>query len=130
MSQEIGLALANYLDASGFGTLGTDIFVSQIPEGVNGIWVERIGGLQNNYVPMQEAVVNIYAKNTSAADAVTLLENIKNHIHRMHTTESGDNFIYTMLVLGNVEDVSRDLEYAKIVKLTVQLVYKNNGIIS
>jgi len=26
--------------------------------------------------------------------------------------------------------VSRDLEYAKIVKLTVQLVYKNNGIIS
>lgn len=130
MSQEIGLALANYLDLSGFGTLGTDIFVSQIPDGVNGIWVERIGGLQNNYVPMQEAVVNIYAKNTSAADAITLLENIKNHIHRMHTTNSGDNFIYTMLVLGNVEDVSRDLEYAKIVKLTVQLTYKNNGIIS
>ncbi len=130
MSTEIGLALANYLDASGFGTLGTDIFVSQIPDGVNGIWLERIGGLQNNYTPMQEAVVNIYAKNTSAADAVALLENIKNHIHRMHTTESGDNFIYTMLVLGNVEDVSRDLEYAKIVKLSVQLVYKNNGIIS
>lgn len=130
MSQEIALALANYLDTSGFGTLGTDIFVSQIPDGVNGIWVERVGGLQNNYVPMQEAVVNIYAKNTSAADAITTLENIKNHIHRMHTTTAGDNFIYTMLVLGNVEDVSRDLEYAKIVKLTVQLVYKNNGIIS
>lgn len=130
MTQEIGLALANYLDTSGFGTLGTDIFVSQIPDGVNGIWVERVGGLQNNYVPMQEAVVNIYAKNTSAADAITLLENIKDHIHRMHTTTAGDNFIYTMLVLGNVEDVSRDLEYAKIVKLTVQLVYKNNGIIS
>lgn len=130
MTQEIGLALANYLDTSGFGTLGIDIFVSQIPDGVNGIWVERIGGLQNNYVPMQEAVVNIYAKNTSAADAITLLENIKDHIHRMHTTTAGDNFIYTMLVLGNVEDVSRDLEYAKIVKLTVQLVYKNNGIIS
>ncbi len=130
MSTEIGLALANYLDASGFGTLGTDIFVSQIPDVVNGFWLERIGGLQNNYTPMQEAVVNIYAKNTSAADAVALLENIKNHIHRMHTTESGDNFIYTMLVLGNVEDVSRDLEYAKIVKLSVQLVYKNNGIIS
>lgn len=130
MTQEIGLALANYLDTSGFGTLGKDIFVSQIPDGVNGIWVERVGGLQNNYVPMQEAVVNIYAKNTSAADAITLLENIKDHIHRMHTTTAGDNFIYTMLVLGNVEDVSRDLEYAKIVKLTVQLVYKNNGIIS
>lgn len=130
MSQEIGQAFAYYLQASGFGTVGTDIFIGQIPDGINGVWVERIGGLQNNYVPMQESVVNIYAKNTSATDAVTALENINNHIHRMYATTSGDNYIYTMLVLGNVEEVSRDLEYAKIYKLTVQLVYKSNSVIS
>lgn len=130
MSQELSLAFANYLQASGFGTVGSDIYIGQIPDGVNGIWVERIGGLQNNYVPMQEGVVNIYAKNTSATDAVTTLESIKNHVHRMHTTTAGDNFIYTMLVLGNIEEVSRDLEYAKIYKLTVQLTYKSNSVIS
>ncbi len=60
---DITLALATYLQAAGFGTYGTNIFVGYIPENTDAIWLEQVGGSQNNYLPMQEAVVNIYIKN-------------------------------------------------------------------
>lgn len=127
---EIARALALYLVNANFGTLNTDVFVGYIPDDTSGIWVDRIGGLPNKYVPINEAALNIYSKNTSAADAIEKLEDIKNFIHRMHSTEAGDNEVYTMLVIGDIEDVSRDLEYAKVFKLTVQLVYRNTNLIS
>lgn len=127
---DIGYKLAEYLDNAGFGTLNTDIFVGQLPENTNGIWVERIGGAMSNYTPVEESALNIYASNTSASAAIQTLENIKRHIHRMHSTDSSQVQIYTMLVIGDVEEVSRDLEYNKIYKLTVQLVYRATSLIS
>lgn len=127
---DVTLAFANYLQTAGFGTYGTNIFVGYIPENTDAIWLEQVGGNQNNYVPMQEAVINIYIKNTNAATAVDTLNQVKNYIHRMHSTTVSNNYIYTMLVLGNIEDITRDLEYAKIFKLTVQLTYRNTNVIS
>lgn len=127
---DISYQVASYLANAGFGTIGTSIFVGQIPDGVNGIWTERIGGLQNNYVPVEEAVVNVYAKNTDASDAITLLTNIKNQIHRMHNSTSGNAYIYSFLVIGNIEDVVRDVEFAKIYKLTIQVMFRDTTVIS
>lgn len=130
MSVDVSRNLAAYLDSAGFGTLGTDIFVGQLPENTNGIWVERIGGQPMLYTPIEESVCNIYASNTSAMAAIEVLENIKRYIHRMHSTEMNTSSVYTMLVISDVEEVSRDLEYNKIYKLTVQLVYRDTGLIS
>jgi len=127
---DIGYNLAVYLANAGFGTLNTDIFVGQLPENTNGLWVERIGGTMNNYVPIEESALNIYASNTSSQNAINLLENIKRFIHRMHSTDQANAFVYTMLVIGDIEEVSRDLEYNKIYKLTVQLTYRNTTLIS
>lgn len=127
---DIANIVATYLDSADFGTVGTDIFVGQIPENTNGLYVIRSGGQMNNYVPIEESVVDIYVKDTSASDAITQLESIKRFIHRMHTTTSATAYVYTFLVIGDIEDVARDLEYAKIFKLTLQVVYRSTGIIS
>jgi len=127
---DVTLAMAYYLQTAGFGTYNTNIFVGYIPENTDAIWLEAVGGSQNNYVPMQEAVINIYIKNTNASTAVDKLNQVKHYIHRMHSTTVSNNYIYSMLVLGNIEDVTRDLEYAKIFKLTVQLTYRNTNVIS
>lgn len=127
---DIAERVATYLDGAGFGTIGTDIFIGQIPDETNGLYIVNAGGQLNNYVPIEESVVDIYAKNTSATEAVTLLENIKAFIHRMHSTELGDAYFYSFLVIGNVVDVARDLEYAKIYKLTLQVISRDTGIIS
>jgi hypothetical protein len=127
---DIALELANYLENANYGTVGTNIFAGQIPDETNGIYIVRTGGLPNNYVPIEETVLDIYVKSSSANDCITTLESIKRFIHRMHTTEINDAYIYTFLVLSDVEDVQRDLEYVKIFKITLQVVYRDTGLIS
>lgn len=127
---DIASEVADYLEDAGFGTVGTDIFIGQMPDETNGIWLERSSGSMANYVPVENPVVDIYVKDTSAADAMTLIENIKRFIHRMHNTSTANSYIYSMLVLSDVETVMRDLEYAKIFKISVQIMHRDTGVIS
>lgn len=122
--------IATYLQASGFGTVGTSIFAGQIPTGTDGVYVVRSGGQPHNYTPLTDTVFDIYAKDTSSSDAISLLEDIKNHIHRMHNTSTSNSYIYSLLVIGDVEDVQRDIEYAKIYKITVQAIIRDTSLIS
>lgn len=127
---DISFELAQYLSDAGFGTTGTSIFVSQIPEDTNGIYISRIGGQLNNYLPIEETALDIYCKDTSASDCITTLENIKRYIHRMHTTLTDNAYIYSMLVIGDVENVDRDLEYSKLFKITVSIIHRRIATIS
>ena len=127
---DIANRVATYLETAGFGSVGTDIFVGYIPEDLDGIWVERIGGTMNYYVPMEESVVNIYVKDTSASIAIDKIEDIKRYIHRMYSVDSATSYIYTLLVIGDVEDIARDLEYSKVYKITVQVIYRDKAVIS
>lgn len=127
---DIAYELVVWLQRMGFGTINTDLFVGQIPANTSGVWTELGGGSLNNYVPIEESVVDIYCKNMSSETCVEKLNNIKRAIHRMHTTEINDTYIYTFLVIGDITVVSRDPEYAKIYKLTVQVVHRDTGVIS
>lgn len=127
---DIANEFANYLQNAGFGTIGTDIFVGQIPSAQNGIYVVRNGGLLHNYIPIEETVVDVYIKDTSSLTSVQTIESIKRFVHRMHNTLTGNTYIYSMLVLGDVEDLDRDLEYANVYKISVQLKHRYNGAIS
>lgn len=122
--------MATYLQRSGFGTMGTDIFIGQIPEGTNGLFVERSGGQINNYVPIEETVVDIYSKDIKAETAINRLERIKKHIHRMYSSVIDDDYIYIFLVLGDIEPLERDVEYEKLYKLSVQVFHRDTTLIS
>lgn len=130
MSVDVAYTVAQYLDNAGYGDIGTDIFVGQIPATQNGIYVLRSGGQMNNYIPIEEAVVDIYVKDTSSSNAISTLEQIKRYVHRMHTTQVGNDYIYTLLIIGDIEDVQRDLELAKIYKITLQVVHRDTSVIS
>ena len=127
---DVALTVGTYLDNANFGTVGTDIFIGQIPATQDGIYIVRAGGQMNNYVPIEESVVDIYVKNTTSQQAIQTLEQIKRYIHRMHSTTIGNDYIYTFLVLGDIEDVQRDLELAKIYKITLQVVHRDEAVIS
>jgi hypothetical protein len=127
---DIANTVATYLQSAGFGTIGSDLFVGYIPDDTNGVWVERIGGTLNYYVPLEESIVNIYVKDTRANEAVDKIEDIKRYIHRMYSVDSTTSYIYTLLVIGDVEDIARDLEYAKVYKITVQVLFRDKTLIS
>lgn len=127
---DVAKTVATYLANAGFGTLGTDIFIGQIPDTKQGFFVVRTGGQMNNYVPIEESVVDIYYKGQFSETAIQELEAVKRYIHRMHNTELGQDYIYSFLVIGDVEDVQRDLQYEKIYKITVQVTHRDKTLIS
>lgn len=127
---DIAYEMAQYLDDAGFGTLGTDIFVGQIPAEQDGIYIVRASGALNTYVPIESTLLDIYIKDTSASTAITNLESIKRYVHRMYDTQTANSNIYSILVLGDVDDVSRDLEYNKVFKISVQVMCRDNNLIS
>lgn len=127
---DVAYSVAQYLQDAGFGTIGTDIFIGQIPSDTNGIFIVRSGGQLNNYVPIEETVVDIYVKNIKSELCVEKLEQIKRNIHRQHTQTINDTFVFTFLVIGDVQDVQRDVEYEKIYKITLQIVHRDTNLIS
>lgn len=127
---DIANEIAQYLDDAGFGTLGTDIFVGQIPAEQNGLYVLRAGGQAKLYNPLEEAILDIYCKNTKALTCVSTLEDIKRFIHRMHNTTTTNAYVYSILLIGDVEDIARDLEYSKVYKITISVLSRDTGVIS
>ena len=129
-SNSVAYAVAKYLADSGFGTLGTDIHVGYLPDNAAGVAVVYAGGQPHKYVPIDETVCDIYSKNTNAEEAEDKLVAIKNFIHRMHSTDMEGHFAYSILAIGDIEDVQRDQEYSKVYKLTIQLINRNTSLIS
>ncbi len=127
---DVSYEFANYLQGANFGTVGTDIFVGQIPDNTEGVFVVRSGGQLNNYVPIEETVLDVYVKDHSAVDAIAKIESIKRFVHRMHSTLINNTYVYTFLVIGDVDDVARDLEYEKIYKISVQVLHRDKNVIS
>lgn len=126
----IAYEYAQYLAQAGFGTLGEDIYVGQIPSATQGLYVAYMGGEVNSYLPLDTAVLVVYAKYSKASEAVEKITDIKNHVHRMHTTNTANAQFYSMLVLGDIEELERDEEYAKLYKLTIEVKYRDLSLIS
>lgn len=127
---DVANSMAKYLSDNGFGTLGTDIHVGYMPDNDSAIAVMRSGGIPHKYTPIVDTIVDIYVKNTSGTEAMSKIESIKNFVHRMHNTELENDYMYSMLVIGDVEDIQRDPEYSKVFKITVQLLHRDSALIS
>jgi hypothetical protein len=127
---DIAYEVAEYLQNAGFGTLNSSIFVDQIPSSVNGLYVESNGGPLHKYTSIEECALDIYVKDTSAQEAKEKLKNIKNLIHRMHNTATSRAYIYSILAIGNIESVDRDLENAKIYKQSYSVTCRDLALIS
>jgi hypothetical protein len=127
---DIAKQLAVYLQNAGYGTLGTSIFVGQIPASIDGLYVMRTSGTLNNYVPLETTIVDIFVKDQNSEQAITRIENIKRYIHRMHNTVSASSYIYSMLVISDVETIERTDDYQKIYKISVEVMHRALSLIS
>jgi hypothetical protein len=90
----------------------------------------RTSGTLNNYVPLETTIVDIFVKDQNSEQAITRIENIKRYIHRMHNTVSASSYIYSMLVISDVETIERTDDYQKIYKISVEVMHRALSLIS
>lgn len=130
MNSDILEEFADMIAAAGFGIVGTNIFIGQLPAETNGIYLVRLAGSLNNYLPMEETVVDVYTQNISSQTAIQTMESLKRTFHRHLETQVGNHKIYTILALSDVEDLGRDADYGKMYKVTFQINHRPLALIS
>lgn len=84
-------SLAQYLQDQGFGTVGTTIFKYRMPPSPdNCTAVYPTGGPEGlRYIPLNYPTVQVRVRNANPASGYTILQNIHNTLHGLHTTLSG-----------------------------------------
>lgn len=130
MNHDVLDTVANKIEALGYGTVGTDIFIGQLPADTDGIYLVRTGGTMNNYIPIEETIFTVYVNYASSQTAIQKLESIKRDLHR--TLESGDDNsqIYAILAMGDIEDLGREIDFGKVYLQTFTIKHRAKALIS
>lgn len=117
----------------GLGTLGQNIFINDIPAtSENAIMVMASNSeAPDSYLDTQYLSVDVWVRNTSSAQAYSLLQSVFVLFHRRANYTLGtDWYIYFSHVMGNIEEMGRDAEDRKLAKLTLRFIYRNLSNIS
>lgn len=130
MNNDILSTFADKLEADGFGTVGADIFIGQLPAETNGIYLQRTGGALNNYIPIEETFFTVYVQNISSETAIGVIENIKRTYHRHLETGDDNSVIYTILAIGDIADLGREIDYGKVYSISFNIKHRATALIS
>jgi hypothetical protein len=117
--------IATLLSNSGLGTLGSDLFIDNMPDDKNGLYIVHAGGELDKYTPMQTTIFDIYAKYQQAQTAVNKLESVLSLIHRMHSVNLSNTYLFSILGIGSVEVVDILDNNDKIYKITISVINRN-----
>lgn len=118
--------IAEKLEDEGIGTVGTDVFIGELPKNVeNGIMlVSSLSSEQDKYVDIREAYIDIWVRNKSSEDAIAKLESIIDVLQRSANWQGDSNFVYFGSMMSDVEDLDRDIQDRKLLRLSMRFIYR------
>lgn len=104
--------IAYYIEQQGRGTVGTDIFVSQLrDEPDNCTILYDTGGVEpDHYLPNANPTFQVYVRNADYATGKTLIDNIVEDFEMLanETLKTGGKYFYYILVMGEAAHIGRD----------------------
>ena len=124
--------LTTYLQANGLGTLGTNLFIGELPLNVdNCVSVMYSSSPDPNLtLEVYEQVIEFWSRNKSSRQCYEQLRLIKTLFERKHHYLMTDTYVYISSCLGLIDDYDVDIERRKLYKLSVRFVYRNNTLVS
>jgi hypothetical protein len=126
LSEEI----ANYLAANGIGTVSEDIFVGHFtvdPDSCTMIFGAGAAE-QEKYLDTQYTVVDVWTRSQSSKtkEGELRLYTIYQLLHQMQNYPIGDNFyVYFAYATSQVQDMDRDNQQRKLLKITFRFMYRD-----
>ena len=120
--------LADYLQTSGIGTVGTDIFISELPFNKTDIIAihATVSPDPDKAVPFYVQVVDITARFSQYKEGYDKLKSIFDLLHQKVHYEMGENHIYLSYAMGMPVDNDRDAERRHLLQLTMAFIYRIN----
>ena len=119
--------IANDMVNFKLGTLGTDIFIGQLPEDVTtGVFlVPASSPPPQQIIDTEEHVIDFWCRSDHTDTAYNKLQAIYNTYNRRANYPLGDWYIYFSGALGTIMDMDRDREGGKLFKLSVSFLCRN-----
>lgn len=119
--------VADELQTMGIGTVGTNIFVGQLPENVSqGMFlVESVGNPPNIWVDTEEPIIDFWMRSDHTDAAYKKLRDVYNIYHRRANYSLNDWYIYFSHALSGVQDMDRETESGKLFKLSILFECRN-----
>lgn len=111
----VALQIATYLDAqlTGSWTLGTNIFVSQLPASPdNCIMIRDSGGeAPSIYIPTGRPTFQIFVRHKNYATGLSICAQIRTLLHNKYNTTlvSGGNYFYSINAIQEPSHIGKDL---------------------
>lgn len=130
-------ALAAYVDSRTSLVAGNNLIVSEVPRDTDGVYLIASPSPEpEKYSPIRRSIVDFWARYRDSYTAYVKLREIYDALDRMYQYEIGDaenpnKFeVYFSFSLGQVEDQDRDNEGGKLVKLSMEFIYRDVDTIS
>lgn len=125
--QDIARFLADY---SAF-TMRTDLFVGEIKRGTNGVFAVAAPSEQpDKETGIIYQSIDFWARNDDTASAFDHLSTIYNFFDRRHHYSTDHYYVHFSHCEGQIEDMDKDAENAKLLKLSVRFILNTTNAIS
>lgn len=120
-------SILTYMHDGGIGTVGTDIFIGELPDDKSDIvsLVTSPSPEPNKSIPYYTQTVDIWGRFKSYDDGMSKLQEIFGMFHRIENYEVFNYHVYLSYALGMIDDLGRDNERRHLFKLTLSFVYRN-----
>lgn len=124
--------IADYLEDNGIGTVGTNIFLGELPFDKSEIisLVNSPSPEPNKAIPYYEQRVDVWARYADYSDGYAKLQSIMDLLHQKEHYELPSFHVYLSFALGMIDDFDRDTERRHIFKLSLSFIYRNASDIS
>lgn len=127
--QDITKFFSDY-NAAGLA-LKTNLYAGELPRGVNGVFVIAAPSDEpDKETGIQYQTLDFWARNDDTSKAFAHLTEVYNFFDRRHHYNTDKNYVHFSHCLSQIEDMDRDIENAKLLKLTVRFILNPTNAIS
>lgn len=124
--------LSGFLQSNGHGTVGTDIFVEDMPYSpANSLMVmSNVSPAPDDYIDTETLNFEVWCRNESTKTASDKLSAVKVLLHRFYHLTLGEYYIYYIGATGNIENLTKDVDNRSLQKINFRAIYRNNNSVS
>lgn len=118
--------IADYLEDGGIGTVGSDIYVGELPEDpANAILVVSApSGTQEMYFDVRNITIDFWVRNKKTDSANSKIQEIFDTLHIGQNYDLENYHIYFSHAVSNIEDLDKDSIGRKLLKLSIRFIYR------
>lgn len=124
--------LVAFMVERNLGVPNVSLYIGMLPTDASNAMFVVAGpsGAPNKYVDTLYYGVDVWARYNNYDDARNALQQVVNCFHRRANYDITDFHIYFSHMVSNIEDMDRDPEAGKLLKVGLNFIYRNTNVVS